>query len=302
MGEWDLAASVQIARVKPVLCQVPNLAGILCIGSAALGYADYFSDVDLLCIWSAPLARPERYLLARQINDANAPAPQQIHGGRFDLDRLRIDNREVELLHVTLSTLDHHIHTLLNDPSFDSLPVDCYGLWQPLPWLQYGIPITTIEPDLQELQRLARNPPENLWERIITLQFNRLRMPVLYHLYKAAMRGDSLFLHTVLEDIVTRLLCILFAFHHRFFPSTRWAIYEMEKLPAKPKHFTERLIALEQTPSAFSRDLLPAIGQLLLEVSQIVVPWFPDAVPAWAQDESNQLLRHKDIQQTSVST
>ncbi|MCL4541359.1 MAG: hypothetical protein M1396_03320, partial [Chloroflexi bacterium] len=78
-------------------------------------------------------------------------------------------------------------------------------------------------------------------------------------------------------------------------------VYETEKLPAKPKRLTERLIALEQTPSSFSRDLLPAIGQLVLEVSQITAPWFPDAVPAWAQDESNQLLRYRDVQQTPVS-
>ena len=96
------------------------------------------------------------------------------------------------------------------------------------------------------------------------------------------MRGDGLFLHTVLEDLSGHLLRALFAFNGRFFPGTRWLQQELTALPYQPPRLYDRLLALQQTAPQFARDIPPAALAIVRETGQLVSPWFPDAVPAWA--------------------
>lgn len=282
MAETDLFQSDLLARVTAALQDVPGLAGMLLVGSAAAGSADYFSDLDILCLWEEALDRPRRYLALRALGEADRSAPQLLRFERLELDRLRLGNREVELVHIALPSLLRLVEQVLDRQEIERYAPDRYGFWSPLAWLQRGVILEDPNGALASLQLRVQNWPETLASRIITQQFTALKLPALYHLYKAAMRGDGLFLHTILEDVSGHLLQALFAFNGRFYPGTRGLADELTRLSLKPDRLYERLMALYMTAPQFGRDLPPAVQTLIREVAQLLAPWHPDAVPAWA--------------------
>lgn len=282
VAETDLFQSDLLARVTAAFSGLPGLTGILLIGSAATGRADYFSDLDLLCVWDELLDRPRRYLALRTLGEPERTSPQLLRFERLELDRLRLGSREVEFLHVPLPTLERLAEQVLDRLETERCAPDRYGFWSPLVWLQTGIVLVDTDGRLASLQERAQHFPDALALKIIGQQFAALKLPVLYHLHKAAMRGDGVFLHTILDDIIGHLLPVIFAFNGRFYPGTRRLAEELATLRYAPDRLYERLMAMLMTAPQFGRDLPPAVLALVRDVAQLVTPWYPDAVPAWA--------------------
>lgn len=285
MAETDLFQSDLLARVTGAFSSLPGLVGILLVGSAATGQADYFSDLDVLCVWEEPLDRPRRYIALRTLGEPERSSPQLLRFERLEMDRLRLGSREVEFLHVTLPTLERLADQVLDQLETERCSPDRYGFWSPLVWLQTGIVLVDSEGRLASLRERARHFPDALALKIIGQQFAALKLPVLYHLHKAAMRGDGVFLHTILDDIIGHLLQAVFAFNGRFYPGTRRLAQELATLRYAPDRLYERLMAMYTTAPQFGRDLPPAVRDLVRDVAQLVMPWYPDAVPAWALGE-----------------
>jgi hypothetical protein len=282
VAESDLFQSDLLARVQETFREAPGLAGLLLIGSAAAGCADYFSDLDLLCIWEESLDRPRRYMALRALGEPEQAAPQLLRFERLELDRLRLGNREAEFVNLALPPLEELVEQVVARLEIDRYQPDRYGFWSPLAWLQTGIVLLDPRGTVATLQRRLNPFPDALAARIIAQQFAALKLPVRYHLYKAAMRGDGLFLHSILDDISGHLLQALFAFNGRFFPGSRGLAEQLTALPHKPDRLYERLTALFMTSAQFARDVLPAVNALIRELARLFAPWYPEAVPAWA--------------------
>ena len=282
MAESDLFQSDLLARIASTFQDVPGLAGMLLIGSAAAGRADYFSDLDLLNVWQGDLDRPRRYLALRTLGEAEQTSPQLLRFERLELDRLRLGNREIEFVNLTLASLDLLVDQVLDRLEITQYRPDRYGFWAPLAWLQAGIVLLDRQGALASLQARLVQFPDALAAKIIGQQFAALKLPVLYHLHKAAMRGDGLFVHAILDDITGHMLQALFAFNGRFYPGSRQLAEQLATLAHKPDRLYERLMALVMTAPQFARDLLPAVTTLLRELALLFEPWYPEAVPAWA--------------------
>ncbi|HEY8743331.1 MAG TPA: DUF4037 domain-containing protein, partial [Chloroflexota bacterium] len=201
---------------------------------------------------------------------------------RQELDRLRLSNQEVEFVNLTLPPLERLIEQVVDELEVERYHPDRYGFWSPLGWLQSGIVLLDSGGTLAALQGRLQPFPDALAGKIIAQQFASLKLPVLYHLYKAAMRGDGLFLHAILDDISGHLLQALFAFNGRFYTGSRRLSEQLATLPYKPDRLYDRLTALVMTAPQFARDLLPAVSALIRELAQLFAPWYPEAVPAWA--------------------
>jgi len=282
VAESDLFQSELLARIQETFQDVPGLAGMALIGSAATGCADYFSDLDLLCVWQEVLDRPRRYVALRALGEPEQSSPQLLRFERLELDRLRLGKREVEFVNLALPPLERLIEQVVDNLDVDRYHPDRYGFWSPLGWLQSGIVLLDPHGALAALQGRLEPFPGALAARIIAQQFAALKLPVMYHLYKAAMRGDGLFLHAILDDICGHLLQALFAFNGRFYPGSRRLGEQLATLPYTPDRLYDRLTALTMTAPQFARDLLPPVNALIRELAQLFAPWYPDAVPAWA--------------------
>jgi predicted nucleotidyltransferase len=282
VAESDLFQSDLLLRIETTFRDLPGLAGMLLIGSAAAGRADYFSDLDLLCVWEGELDRPRRYLALRTLGEPDRASPQLLRFERLELDRLRLGSREAEFVNLALPALERLLEQVVDRQEIEHYSPDRYGFWSPLAWLQTGIVLLDPQGTMAALQARLQPLPEALAAKMIAQQFAALKLPVLYHLQKAAMRGDGLFLHTILDDITGHLLQALFAFNGRFYPGSRQLAEELATLPLKPDRLYERLTALILTAPQFARDLLPAVNALLRDVAQLCAPWYPEAVPAWA--------------------
>lgn len=282
MAESDLFQSELLARVRETFQEVPGLTGMLLIGSAAAGCADYFSDLDLLCIWETALDRPRRYVALRALGDREQASPQLLRFERLELDRLHLGTREAEFVNLALPPLEQLVEQVVDRLEIERYQPDRYGFWSPLAWLQSGIVLLDPRGTVATLQGRLTPFPDALAAKIITQQFAALKLPVKYHLYKAAMRGDGLFLHSILDDINGHLLQALFAFNGRFYPGSRGLAEQLTALPHTPDRLYERLSALLMTAPQFARDLLPTVNALIRELAQLFAPWYPEAVPAWA--------------------
>jgi hypothetical protein len=282
VAESDLFQSDLLARVTAAYRDLPGLSGVLLVCSAAGGRADYFSDLDVLCVWDEVLDRPHRYVALRALGEPEHTSPQLLRFERLELDRLRLGSRETEFINVGLPVLEQLVEQVVDRLEIERYGPDRYGFWSPLAWLQTGIILLDANGALDTLQRRLEPFPDALASRIIAQQFAALKLPVLYHLHKAAMRGDGLFLHTILDDIIGHVLPALFAFNGRFYPGTRQLAEQLAALPHKPDRLYERLMALCLTAPQFARDLPPAVAAIIHDLAQLFAPWYPDAVPEWA--------------------
>ncbi|GEM_PF-3044930 len=281
MAESDLFQSDVLAKVLSTFDEAPGLAGVLLIGSAGSGRADYFSDLDLLCLWDEILERPKRYLALRALSESDRLSPQLLRHERMELDRLRVGDREVELMHVTIAAIERVIEQVVVQQDVERYSPDRYGFWSPLSWLQSGLALSDPDGRVLEIQGRLRRLPDDLIEKMVGQQLAALKLPVLYHLHKAAMRGDGAFLHTVLDDVMGHLMRAIFALNGRFYPGARWLAQELATLRYQPDRLYERLIGMFTTSPQFARDIPPQMQQLVRETALLVRPWFPDAVPAW---------------------
>jgi predicted nucleotidyltransferase len=282
MAETELFEGALLARLLAGFATLPGLAGMLLIGSGARGWADYFSDLDLLCVWDPAPDRPRRYPLLRELAEQERSAPQLLRFERLELDRLRMGRREVELVHLGLPALEALVTAVVDRLEVERYAPDRYGFWAPLSWLQTGVPLDVGDDRLRALRERTAQLSDPLVEKLIAQQFAALKLPVLYHLQKAALRGDGLFLHSILDDIVGHLLRALFAFNGRFFPGARWLQQELAGLRYQPPRLYERLMGMLETAPQFARDIPPVALALVRELAQMVSPFFPEAVPAWA--------------------
>ena len=282
MAETDLFGSELLARLLAALEELPCLSGALLIGSSASGRADYFSDLDLLCLWEEGLDRPRRYPALRALAEPEHTSPQLLRFERLELDRLRLGGREVELVNSTLPAVERLAEAVLDRLEIERDAPDRYGFWAPLAWLQTGIVLRDPSGRLAALQARSRDFPDALARKVIGQQFAALKLPLLYHLHKAAMRGDAVFLHTILDDIAGHLLRAIFAFNGRFYPGTRGLAEELATLRHRPARLDERLTAMLTTAPQFARDIPPALLALVRETARLIEPWYADALPAWS--------------------
>lgn len=282
MAETELFEGALLAPLLAGFAPLPGLAGMLLIGSGARGWADYFSDLDVLCVWDPAPDRPRRYPLLRALAEQERAAPQLLRFERLELDRLRMGRREVELIHLGLPALESLVTAVVDRLEVERYAPDRYGFWAPLAWLQTGVPLDSGDGRLAALQERTAQLADPLIEKLVAQQFAALKLPVLYHLQKAAMRGDGLFLHSILDDIIGHYLRALFAFNGRFFPGTRWLPQELAALRYQPPRVYERLLGMLETAPQFARDLPPVARALIRDLAQLVSPFFPAAVPDWA--------------------
>ncbi len=92
------------------------------------------------------------------------------------------------------------------------------------------------------LQRMVRNPPESLFERL--WQHHTTALLDVEDLTRAAARGDVLFFHFALDLAIDHFLQAIFALNHAYFPSRKRSIPALDGFKRKPHDCSERLLVV----------------------------------------------------------
>ncbi len=282
MAETELYAGDIISHVTALFAEQPGLAGMALIGSAARGLADYFSDLDFLLLWEPVPDRLHRNVILRTLPDADIPSLQFRRHEHLHIDRLRVGGRELECMHVEFHLIERLVTQVCDQASLAGYYPDRYGLWSPLAWLQQGVMLAEGDGRLRQLRAMIDPMPDELSCKLIAQSFAALKLPLLYHLHKAAMRADFFFLQDTLSDITDQLLHIVFALNGRFYPGRRWLTAELATLPLCPARLGPTLLAINTTAPQYARDVPPVVKLLVRDVAKLVQPWHPELIPAWA--------------------
>jgi hypothetical protein len=221
--QWRRALASHLATQ---LRHFDAVQAIALIGSVASGYADAYSDLELLVLWQQPPDATLRHAVMRHLGaELHEPArvPLQDYA-------LRIDGVPVDLWHTTHADEEALIDTVLHEHSLDlvannrlAVMASCLPL--------YGTSL------VEHFKQRVTSYPDAL-----ALRFLDTYLPHFYlrHLNLAARRDNpTSFVHQ-LSDIQCSLFVVLLALNRVYFPTFKWIYPTLDELVLAPPVIGER--------------------------------------------------------------
>lgn len=219
-------------RVADEYVRSEKVVALLAVGSTAGGYADAFSDLDLVVFWRSAPSDDERLrpigALGAEI-DALHPFEEDEWAEEFELRGVRIGTSMF-----VADLMDHYLEEVV-------------GLAKPddnaeilIAAVQGGRSLHGHEL-IERWRATAADYPGRLVDAIFERHFGSQggwgNAPML------AQRGDLVALYAVVDDVVRAMLRMLLALNRRYLsnPSFKWLDRSVSDLERAPKHLARRL-------------------------------------------------------------
>lgn len=274
-SQWRLNFGKEIVQRMqlPLQQQLPlrqqldpsNLRAVLAGGSAARGFADEYSDLELFLFWETPPSDAERFAIrdalhAEFLLPFNGPAME---------DDLRVGGLQMDLMHNTVAAEDAVLERVRREARMDDSDSNFFDT------LRSGVPLMGAE-ILARWQALAADYPDAL--AVFCIE-ETLRSLPLKQLRLAARRDNPTELAMQISQIQRQVFRILLALNRLYFPTFKWLYPTLERMPVKPERCAERL------RSAFTLAPEPAAAETLAlaaDTLDLVQARFPqvDLAPA----------------------
>ncbi len=254
--QWRRALARHLAAQLKDFAAVQAIA---VIGSVASGYADAYSDLELLVLWQQPPDATLRHDVMRHLGaELREPARVPIQDYA-----LRIGGIPVDLWHTTHADEAALIDTVLHEHSLDlvannrlAVMASCLPL--------YGAPLVE-----HFKLRVARYPDA------LARRFLDTYLPHFYlrHLNLAARRDNpTSFLH-LLSDIQCSLFVVLLALNHVYFPTFKWIYPALDALVLAPPAIGARFRRMFVAPPP---EAAAELQTVLSETLDLVAAQYPD--------------------------
>ena len=236
---------------------------IAVIGSVAYGYADAYSDLELLVLWEQPPDAALRHAVMRHLGaELREPARLPIQDYA-----LLVGGVAVDLWHTTPAEEAAWIATVLHEHSLDLVANNRLAvIASSLPL--YGAPV------LQHLkQRVAAYPDA------LALRFLDTYLPHFYlrHLNLAARRDNPTSFFHLLSDIQCSLFVGLLALNNVYFPTYKWIYPILDELALTPPTIGDRLRGMFVVPPPQAAAELRAVLSETLDLVEAQYPQFNTA-------------------------
>jgi hypothetical protein len=229
--QWRLGLAEQLAQ------KIKLFAGVRAIvvgGSVARGYADEYSDLELIVIWEVLPEDDARRALVAALNADFLYA----YDGPSREDQLLVKDFQIDLWHNTIAGEEKVIQAVLERYSTDlsdSNFMDTLRHCMPL----YGEKIIN-----KWKQRALRYPPE-LAIRNIRSQISELdpsQMALFIH------RANPFMFYNGLCRLQKAVFLILLALNGAYFPTFKWMYQSIADLPIKPEDVEGRFRRMFSLP------------------------------------------------------
>ena len=230
---WRISLAHQIA---PAFTNNLNVKAAFVFGSAALGFADQYSDLELAFVWLRLPSAEELQSAAQKVGVSNWALESYGENGQAWLEQFYINGMKVEVGHWSLAAINSIVADVV-----DRNDVSQYGLLfekqTVVSHLQNGTALYG-QGLVQQWQSRLSPYPESLAVAMVQKQLKfrpfdgqeilsqRNEIPLLYENHCAIVRW---------------LLNLLFGLNRIYHPGFKWTRYWTDKMSIKPSSFFERL-------------------------------------------------------------
>ena len=241
------------APVVKVFSELPNVKGIVCFGSYALGTFDEHSDVDLY-VFCQPEIIPtaERQDALRKIEGISDVHMDEVEFGWDNQwcprgDKFRLGGI---LFDVAFNTVEW-IHTVVRkvtEEGATSIPELTFRPYTMLGLLRTSVILHDPEGIIQEINSVLSTYPARLKKVLITESLRTIK-DSLEELHDYVKRGiDNTAFHFHLQRIINSLSQLLFALNECYDPATKRIEEALRELTILPDNFLHRYKAILETP------------------------------------------------------
>lgn len=254
--EWRLDAARTLAE------KLKGKAGIRAImvgGSAARGYSDVYSDLELIAYWDRPPGKEEKRVIAGELG-AVYRYPKIDHGHESALE---LEGFPVDLWHKSVSEEEGILERVLDESSTD------LGANNIIDTVRTGLPLYGEEL-VRKWQERTEQYPDELARRFLDEYLPHFH---LRQLHFAARRNNPAAFYNILSNIHSSLFIVLLALNGSYFPTYKWMFKRLHELPVKPENLEWRLREM------YRESPIEAAGRLsevLEETLQLVEAQYPD--------------------------
>ncbi|MGM9919782.1 MAG: hypothetical protein ACI33O_00945 [Bhargavaea sp.] len=254
--EWRLDAARALAE------KLKGKAGIRAIiagGSAARGYADVYSDLELIAYWDRVPGTEEKRAIAGELGAVHR-YPEIDHGHESALE---IEGFPVDLWHKSITEEEDVLDRVMKDLSTD------LGDNNVVDTVRTGIPLYGEEL-VQGWQKRTEPYPDELARRFLDEYLPHFH---LRQVQFAAHRNNPAAFYNILSNIHSSLFIVLLALNGSYFPTYKWMFKRLHELPAKPENLEWRLREMYREAPTDAADRL---REVLGETLELVEAQYPD--------------------------
>jgi len=227
-SQWRLHLARQLA---PVYAAHPHVQAIILGGSAAAGYADRYSDIEIGVFWDRPPSDDERQELAAHAGG------DQLTLDPYDLEQdvgiedYYVDQANIDLVHRTVAGTDRLIADVLDQ--FDST----LHKQTLIHALRHAVPLRDA-PMLTQWHQRTDTYPDALRRAVVDHQ---LRFKPWWSVEVLAERQSLIIVNYALCMVADRLLAALGAINRQYYAGNKWLPQSVARLKLAPPMFGDRL-------------------------------------------------------------
>lgn len=260
MNEASLWRHALAQKIATYYTANPKVRAVAVEGSVAQGYADRFSDINLVVFWTVPTTEKERREVSERAGGSHwHPLPTD-HEGNSWSEHFDVGGVSIDVRHLSSGMIEGILADVL-ERSDPSIPKQQF-----LAALLAALPLAN--PALvTQWQQQAAAYPHNLGVAMVR---EHLLFRPGWELEMLAERNDLLVLYDSFCTIEKHLLLVLMGLNHIYYPGWQWVDRLMGQMHIAPLHLAPRF---KQIFGIVSIDPLAAVYQLhdLIEETFLLV-------------------------------
>jgi predicted nucleotidyltransferase len=264
------------ASVVEALATIPEVQGVLCYGSYAMGTFDQHSDMDLYVV-CAPRIVPA--LVRREVLHA-IPAIEGLEVGHVEPgweqawhpqdDRCRVGDLQFDIAYNTVDWV-RSLVAAIKDHGLTSMSEFGFRAYTVPGLLEHSLVLHDRHGTLQTLKASLYPYPSRLKQALLSENLP-IAKAALEELQDYVMRsiGNTAF-HFHYERFLDALGTILFAVNERYDPATKRTEEALQNLPHLPNRCLERYTRILETPltPAGREEIVRSLSALLTDVEAL---------------------------------
>ncbi|MAS37609.1 MAG: hypothetical protein CL610_26675 [Anaerolineaceae bacterium] len=270
-SQWRIDIALDIA---PHYARYAHVEAVVVLGGVARGWADAYSDIDLVVYWRQPPTEAERSSVSAALGAhpgpfgdtfTSQPDPtlrywwEEYYLGGDAQAGLKIDvghHLSADMDAVVEAVTQHHDpHALKHEMLYSIKRVQTF----------YG------DARINRWKQAAGMCPQPLAQRIVE---ENLNLPPFWMARASADRDDGLLYARVLQEVCQRLLMVIVALNREYFPGVKRQAQLLAEMRIQPVSFHERI---NQALRANPDEAIPAVEQLYDEVFALARQHMPQA-------------------------